>query len=103
MRKSRSPTQKKNKIGSNVTGKENAWREGWGKNKRTDEPTKKVMNSESNEGSLKRKIRLPLDEILMREEVGKKQKIEGEVQALSKIMATQLGSAAAARQPRREQ
>ena len=103
MRKSRSPTQKKNKKGSNVTGKENAWPEGWGKNKRTDEPTKKVMNSEINEGSLKRKIRLPLDEILMREEVGKKQKIEGEVQALSKIMATQLGSAAAAGQPRREQ
>ena len=103
MRRSRSPTQKKNKKGSNVTGKENAWTEGWGINKRNDEPTKKVMNSKVNEGSLKRKIRLPLDEISMGEEVGKKQKIEGEVQALSKIMATQLGSAAAAGQPRREQ
>ena len=79
MRRSRSPTQKKNKKGSNVTGKENAWTEGWGINKRNDEPTKKVMNSEVNEGSLKRKIRLPLDEISMGEEVGKKQKIEGEV------------------------
>ena len=86
-----------------MTGKENAWIEGRGINKRNDESTKKVMNSEVNEGGLKRKIRLPLDEISMGEEVGKKQKIEGEVQVLSKIMATQLGSAAAARQPRREQ
>ena len=62
-----------------------------------------LFRSEVNEGSLKRKICLPLDEISMREEVGKKQKIEGKVQALSKIMATQLGSAAAAGQPRREQ
>ena len=39
----------------------------------------------------------------MGEEAGKKQKIEGEVLVLSKIMATQLESAAAAGQPHREQ
>ena len=86
-----------------MTGKENAWIEGRGINERNDESTKKVMNPEDIEGGLKRKIRLPLEEISMGEEVGKKQKIEGEVQMLSKIMATQLRSAAAARQPRREQ
>ena len=103
MRRLRSPVQRKNKKGSNVTGKENAWTEGRGINKRNDESTKNVVNPEDIEGGLKRKIRLPLEEISMGEEVGKKQKIEGEVQMLSKIMATQLGSAAAARQPRREQ
>ena len=72
MRRLRSPAYKKNKKGSNVTGKENAWIKGRGINKRNDESIKKVMNSEDNEGGLKRKIRLPLEEISMGKEVGKK-------------------------------
>ena len=60
-----------------MTGKENAWKKVRGINKRNDESTKKLMNSEDNKGGLKRKIHLPLEEILMGEEVGKKQKIKG--------------------------
>ena len=51
----------------------------------------------------KRKLRSPLKENLMDVDVGKKQKIEGQVLVLSKLMAQQLGSAVATRQPRREQ
>ena len=41
----------------------------------------------------KRKLRSPLKEILMEEDVGKKQKIDREFLVLSKLMAKQLGSA----------
>ena len=51
----------------------------------------------------KRKLRSPLKEILMEEDVGKKQKIDREFLVLSKLMVKQLGSAVATRQPRREQ
>lgn len=56
-----------------------------------------------NDVELKRKLRSPLKEIVMEEDVGKKQKIEGEVLVLNKLMAQQLGSAVAAGQPRWEQ
>nr|POE61200.1 hypothetical protein CFP56_34361 [Quercus suber] len=63
MRRLKSPVQKKNKKRSNLTGKENAWKEVRGINKMNNESIKKVMNSEDNEGGLKQKIRLPLEEI----------------------------------------
>ncbi|KAK9998771.1 hypothetical protein SO802_018374 [Lithocarpus litseifolius] len=77
MRRLKSPVQKKNKKGSNVTEKENAWKEVRGINKTNDTSTKKVTNSQDNEGGLKRKVRLPLEEIRMEEEVGKKTKNRG--------------------------
>ena len=72
-----------------MTRKENAWKGARVMNKWDEEFTNKVMSSEDNEVGLKRKICVPLEEISMGEEVGKKQKI-GEVLAFSKIMATQL-------------
>ena len=84
-------------------GKENAWKGARVMNKRDEELTNKVMSFEDNEVRLKRKIRAPLEEIPMGEKAGEKQKIEGEVLALSKIIVTQLGSATAAGQPRQEQ
>ena len=62
-----------------------------------------VEVTDNKDGGPKRKLRSPLKENLMEVDMGKKQKIEGEVPVLSKLMAQQLGSAAAAGQPRREQ
>lgn len=58
-----------------------------------------IMDSESGP---KRKISSPLKELALEEEVGKKQKIDGEVLVLSKLMEQQLGLAVAAGQHRRE-
>lgn len=60
-----------------MTGKENAWHGAWVMNKQDEELTDKVMSFEDNEVGLKRKIRVPLEEILMGAKVGKKKKIEG--------------------------
>nr|POE88689.1 hypothetical protein CFP56_63681 [Quercus suber] len=61
------------------------------------------MEVEASDVGVKRKERIPLEDISADEESGKKQKLEGEVMALGKIMAKHLGSALAADQPRREQ
>ena len=50
----------------------------------------------------KRKLRSPMKEIVLEEDVGKKQKIDGEVLVLSKLMAQQLGLAVATGQHRWE-
>ena len=52
-----------------------------------------VKVTDDNEVGPKRKLRSPLKEILMEEDVGKKQKIDREFLVLSKLMAKQLGSA----------
>nr|POE52498.1 hypothetical protein CFP56_35025 [Quercus suber] len=103
IRKIRGPAQKKTKQVTNVMGKENAWKKGRDTNKGDVEVNEMMMKSEDDEVGSKRKSRLPLVDITMEEEAVKKQKMEGEVLTLSKIMATQLGSAVAAGQPRREQ
>nr|POE81447.1 hypothetical protein CFP56_05945 [Quercus suber] len=103
IRKVRGPAQKKTKQVTNVMGKENAWKKGRDTNKGDVEVNEMMMKSEDDEMGSKRKSRLPLVDITMEEEAVKKQKMEGEVWTLSKIMATQLGSAVAAGQPRREQ
>ena len=61
------------------------------------------MEVEAKGVGFKRKERIPLENISVFDENGKKQKIEGEVMALGIIMAKHLESALAARQPRREQ
>lgn len=52
--------------------------------------------TDDNEVGTKRKLHSPLTEIAMGKDVGKKQKVEGEVLLLSKLMAQQLGLAVAA-------
>ena len=59
--------------------------------------------TDNKDGGPKRKLHSPLKEILMEVDVGKKQKIQGEVLMLSKLMAQKLGSAAAIGQPHRKQ
>ena len=51
--------------------------------------------TDNKDGGPKRKLHSPLKEILMEVDVGKKQKIQGEVSMLSKLMVQQLGSAEA--------
>lgn len=55
-----------------MTGKENAWNGAWVMNKCEEELTNKVMSSEDKKVGLKRKVCVPLEEILMGEEMGKK-------------------------------
>lgn len=61
-----------------------------------------VMGVEDNEVGVKGWGRTPLKEILDNERTGKKPKVEGKVLTLSKLLAQQLGAAAAIGQPRRE-
>ena len=57
---------------------------------------------EENDGP-KRKARAPLEDSMESVGVGKKPKIEAESDGVGKVLASQLGSVAAAVQPRREQ
>lgn len=91
------PTQKNKKGGRNSVGKENNVVHG----KKKDEVTS--IDVEANDVGIKRKERIPVEDISADEENGKKQKLEGEVMALGKIIAKHLGSALAARQPGQEQ
>lgn len=84
-------------------GKENLMQEERGDECGVEVVHEKVKVTNDNEVGPKRKIRAPLTEINMEEDVGKKQMIEGEVFVLSKLMAQQLGLAVAAGHPRREQ
>ena len=61
------------------------------------------MEVEEECAGVKRKTRIPLEDSMEKVEVRKKPKIDAEVEAFGKILAMQLGSAAAAVQPRREQ
>ena len=61
------------------------------------------MEVEEEYAGVKRKTRTPLEERMEDVEVRKKPKIDAEVEAFGKMLAMQLGSAAAAVQPRREQ
>lgn len=77
----------------------------WARGQMHGEEKKDVtsMDVEANKVGVKRKERMPLKEISVNEETGKKLKLDGEVMALGKIMAQHLGSALAARQPCQEQ
>ena len=61
------------------------------------------MEVEEEYAGVKRKTRTPTEERMENVEVRKKPKIDAEVEAFGKMLAMQLGSAAAAVQPRREQ
>ena len=100
---SRGPTQKKNKVGRNSVRKENSAGRAQGQVHGEKKEDDKTMEVEANDVWVKRKERIPLGEILVDNENGKKQKMEGEVMALGKIMVQHLGSALAAGQPCREQ
>nr|POF06807.1 hypothetical protein CFP56_66892 [Quercus suber] len=57
------------------------------------------MGIEDDGVGMKRRVRAPLNEILDNGMRGKRSRVEGEVLTLSKLMAPQLGAAAAVRQP----
>ena len=63
----------------------------------------KVNALEEVEMGLKSKTRAPLKEVLENVRVGKRPKLEEEVVAFGKLLATQMGSAAAVVQPLQEQ
>ena len=102
-RTTKGPSQKKKKAGRISVGKKNiiggARGQVHGKKKEDDT----LMDVEANEVEVKRKERIPFEEISVNDETKKKQKMEGEVMALGKIMAQHLGLALAAGLPRREQ
>ena len=60
------------------------------------------MGIEDDGMGMKRRVRMPLSEILDNRMTRKWSKVEGEVLTFSKLMAQQLGVAEAVRQPRRE-
>lgn len=95
--------QKKKKQGRKGVGKDNLMQEERGDEYGVEVVHEKVKVTNDNEVGPKRKIGAPLTKISLEEDVGKKQKIEGEVFVLTKLMAQQLGSAAAVGQPRQEQ
>ena len=95
-------TQKKKKQGREVVGKENFMQEIRDYEHGAKEVHDMVEVRKDNEVGSKRKLRSPMKEIVLEEDVGKKQKIDGEVLVLSKLMVQQLGSAVATGQHRWE-
>nr|POE82869.1 hypothetical protein CFP56_28274 [Quercus suber] len=75
----------------------------WAYEKKNEMEDVSRMEVEELDMGPKRKLRAPLSEVMDNREIGKKLKLDEEVFALGKLMATQMGSAAAAGQPRREQ
>ena len=61
-----------------------------------------VMGIEDDGVGMKRRVRIPLNEILDNGMTGKQSRVEGDVLTLSKLMAQQLGAAEVVGQPRRE-
>ena len=83
--------------------KENVLCRGIVRVKGDDLGTGTMMEVEQNEKSGKRRTCSPLKDISGLVENVKRKKVEGDVMALSKLMAQELGSMMAAGQPRREQ
>ena len=91
--------QKMKRQARKGVGKENFMQEERSHEYGAEEGHDMVKMTIDNDIGPKRKLCSPLKEIVMEEDMGKKQKIEGEVLVLSKLMAQQLGLAVAARQP----
>ena len=83
--------------------KENILRRGIVRVKSDDLEMGTMTKVEQNEKSGKRRTRSPLKDISGLVENVKRKKVEGDVMALSKLMAQELGLMVAAGQPRREQ
>lgn len=100
----RGPTQKRSIVGcGQVHGKENKLHGAQGHVHGKEKENVTSIEVEANDVGTKRKECIPLKETLVNDETVKKRKLDGEVMTLGKIMAQHLGSALAARQPRREQ
>nr|POF08275.1 hypothetical protein CFP56_55674 [Quercus suber] len=102
-KRGKSPTRRKPQVHANKSGKENV---GLCKSilqKKNEREEASQMEVEELDMGPKRKLWAPLSEVEDNKETGKKLKLDEEVVALEKLMATQMGSAAAAGQPRREQ
>ena len=102
-RKSKTSVQKKAKLGDNLVDKENKKEDVGNGIQEEDNEMDIVEGFDTEEVGRKRRIRTPLQEIPDNGVTGKKIKVEGEVLTLSKLLAQQLGAAAAVGQPRREQ
>lgn len=102
-KRSKSPTRRKPHAHTAKSGKENV---GLCLSTVPKESAKvdatRMEVKERDEGP-KWKIRAPLSEAMDNMKVGKKLKLDGEVVALGKLLATQMGSVTAGKQPRREQ
>ena len=101
-KRTKSPTRKMRhahakKVGNEIVG-ENTSKE---QRSNTMADITRMEVEEENVGP-KRKARAPLEDSMESVGVGKKAKIEAESDGVGKVMASQLGSAAAAVQPRRE-
>ena len=83
--------------------KENVLRRGIVRVNSKDMGTKSMTEVEQNEKRGKHRTRFPLEDILGLVENVKRKKVKGDVMALSKLMAQELGLMVAAGQPRREQ
>ena len=83
--------------------KENVLRRGIVRVNSKDMGTKSMTEVEQNEKRGKHRTRFPLEDILGLVENVKRKKVKGDVMALSKLMAQELGSVVAAGQPRQEQ
>ena len=102
-KKTKSPTRKKSHAHAKKFGKEIV-----GENTSKEQKSNAMaditrMEVEEENVGPKRKARAPLEETMESSGVGKKPKLEAESDAFGKVLATQMGSAAAAVQPRREQ
>ena len=102
-KRTKSPNRRKTHARASKTGKENMR----GDTSKAAEKKSRLeitcMEVEEENVGAKRKTRAPLEEITKIVEVRKRLKLEMEVAAFGKLLATQMGSAAAAVQPRREQ
>ena len=83
--------------------KENVLRRGIVRVNSKDMGTESMTEVEQNEKSGKHRTRSPLEDILGLVENVKRKKVKGDVMALSKLMAQELGLMVAAGQPHREQ
>ena len=102
-KRTKSPTRKMRhayakKVGNEIVG-ENTSKE---QRSNTMADITRMEVEEENVGP-KKKARAPLEESMESSGVGKKPKLEAESDGVGKVLASQMGSAAAAVQPRREQ
>lgn len=99
----KSPTRRKPHVHANKSGKENVGLCISILQKKNEMEDVSRMEVEELDMGPKRKLQAPLSKVMDNREIGKKLKLDKEVVVVGKLMATQMGLAAAAVQPHREQ
>ena len=102
-KRTKNPNRRKTHAHASKTGKENMRGDTSKATEKNSRMEITCMEVEEENAGAKRKTRDPLEEITEIVEVRKRPKLETEVAMFGKLLATQMGSAAAAVQPRREQ